>query len=201
MKGYYFITDDSLSRRGNFSDVKSALKAGVKIIQYRNKRAGTRQMYLEAKKLRPLCRGAFFIVNDRVDIALAVGADGVHIGSEDMSYPIVRKLLGKGKIIGMTVRTLSQAKAAERLGADYIGVSPIFPTRTKKDAGKARGVKLIRGIKKQVKIPVIAVGGISLCNAKDVIRAGADGLCAISAVVTKANVSKEIKKFQELFKS
>ncbi|MDP3142352.1 MAG: thiamine phosphate synthase [Candidatus Omnitrophota bacterium] len=199
LRGYYFITDSKLSRKGNISDVKNALAAGVKIVQYRNKGSGTQEMYIEARRLKSICKGAIFLINDRLDIALGVDADGVHLGSEDLPYKVARKLLGKQKIIGLTVHNLKEAREAQRLGADYIGVSPIFSTKTKSNAGKPSGIALIKEIKRRTSIPIIAIGGIDLSNAKKVIVAGADGLCAISAVVTKPDVKKEIKKFQALF--
>jgi thiamine-phosphate pyrophosphorylase len=200
MIGYYFITDAHLSRKGNISDVKEALKAGVKFIQYREKYASTKKMYEEALRLRRICKDAFFLINDRVDIALSVGADGVHIGQDDLPYPLARKLLEANKIIGFTVHNLKEAKAAKRLGANYLSLSPIFSTTTKLDAGIPVGISLIKEIKKCVGIPVIAIGGINLFNANKVVRAGADGLCAISAVITKKDVRAEIEKFQLLFK-
>lgn len=200
IRGYYFITDAKLSRAGNISDVKSAVAVGVSIVQYRNKDAGTKGLYEEALKLKKICKNkALFLINDRIDIALAIDADGVHIGGEDMPYVIARKMLGRKKIIGVTVHNIEEAKEARRLGADYIGVSPIFATTTKLDAGKPAGVSLIRKIKKTVKVPIIAIGGITLDNAKEVVEAGADGLCAISAVVTKRDTKKEIKNFQKFF--
>jgi len=199
MHGYYFITGSSLSRAGNYSDCKNALSAGVRVVQYRNKDCGTKEMYEEAFELRALCKNVTFLINDRLDIALAVGADGVHIGREDIPYNAARKILGKKKIIGITAHSVKEARQAQKLGADYIGVSPVFFTKTKKDAGKPAGLKLIKEIKKQVSIPVIAIGGINLSNAKEAIEAGADGLCAISAVVTKPDVKKEIEKFQAIF--
>jgi thiamine-phosphate pyrophosphorylase len=199
MKGIYFVTDGNLSRAGIFSDVKNALKAGVGIVQYRNKEAATVEMIKEASKLRKICKGAKLIINDRIDIALAVGADGVHLGRSDMPYDAARKLLGKRRIIGLTVHNLSEAIDAERLGADYLGVAPIFSTKTKKDAGVACGPDMIRKIKKHVKIPLVAVGGINLSNAQKVISSGADCLCAIQAVVTKKDVKREIEKLQKLF--
>ncbi len=199
LKGYYFITDSKLSRAGNTSDVKNALACGVKIIQYRNKDAGTRQMYEEALKLKSICKGAIFLINDRLDIALSVGADGLHLGGDDLPYKVARKLLGKNKIIGLTVHSVKEARQAQKLKADYIGIAPVFATRTKLDAGKPKGLKLIKEIRKQVSIPIIAIGGINLTNAREVIAAGADGLCAISAVVTKPDVKKEIAKFQALY--
>ena len=199
LSGYYFITDSKLSRAGNTSDVKNALACGVKIIQYRNKDAGTRQMYEEALKLKSICKGAIFLINDRLDIALSVGADGLHLGGDDLPYKVARKLLGKNKIIGLTVHSVKEARQAQKLKADYIGIAPVFATRTKLDAGKPKGLKLIKEIRKQVSIPIIAIGGINLTNAREVIAAGADGLCAISAVVTKPDVKKEIAKFQALY--
>jgi len=199
MKGFYFITDARTSRAGNISDVRNALAAGVKVVQYRNKEACSADMYAEARELRRLCRNVIFMVNDRVDIALAVGADGVHLGQDDLSYWPARKILGKKKIIGLTVHSLAEAQRAERVGADYVGVSPVFKTRTKADAGRPAGVKFITQIKKKVGIPVIAIGGINLANAEAVIRAGADGLCAISAVVGYPDVKKRISDFQRLF--
>lgn len=199
LKGYYFITDAGLSRAGNLSDVKNALAAGVKAVQYRNKDGSTRQAYEEARKLRSLCKRALFLVNDRLDIALAVGADGVHLGNDDLPYAVARRMLGKNKIIGLTVHNLKEARQAQRLGADYVGIAPVFATKTKKDAGRPAGVRLIKQIRRQVPIPIIAIGGINLSNAAEVIAAGADGLCAISAVVTKPDVKKEISKFQALF--
>lgn len=201
MKGYYFITDSSLSRAGNISDVQQAEACGVSVVQYRNKNADTREMYEEALRLREICRNAAFLINDRIDIALAVDADGVHLGQSDMPYAAARKMLGPEKIIGITVHNLVEALEAQRLGADYLGVSPIYQTATKADAGKPAGIVLVEEIRAQVDIPLIAIGGINYYNAPEVIRAEADGVCAISAVVAKDDVSIEIKKFQELFRA
>ena len=201
MKGYYFITDSKLSRAGNFNDVSMAVACGVSVVQYRNKNAKTREMYEEAVRLREICRDTLFLINDRVDIALAVNADGVHLGQSDMPCGAARKLLGDKKIIGITVHNLAEAVEAESVGADYLGVSPIFQTATKPDAGKPAGISLIEEIRANVDIPLIAIGGIDHSNAIDVIRAGADGLCAISSVVAKEDVNAEIKKFQDSFRA
>lgn len=199
LKGYYFITDSKLSRRGNISDVKNAVACGVRVIQHRDKYFTTRNFYEEALKLRFICKNTIFLINDRVDIALAVKADGVHLGSSDVPYELARKILGNKKIIGLTVHSIREAKKAQKLGANYIGVSPVFPTKTKNDAGIPKGVELIKEIRKIVSIPIIAIGGINLSNAKSVVESGADGICAISAVVAKSNIKKEINKFQALF--
>lgn len=199
MTGYYFITDAALSRHGNIHDVKAAIAAGVEVVQYRAKEGSTRELCLEAARLRKLCRNSLFLINDRVDIALAVGADGVHLGQDDLPVPVARKLLGARRIIGVTTHTLAEAIQAERQGADYLGLSPIFSTVTKADAGKPAGLKLIERVRRAVKTPLIAIGGITLDNAPKVIGAGADGLCALSAVITSKNVKAEIQKFQRLF--
>lgn len=200
MNGFYFITDALTSRAGNINDVKNAVAAGVETVQYREKHKSAKDMCAEAMELRKICKNITFLVNDRVDVALSVNADGVHLGGDDLPYPAARKLLGKNKLIGLTAHNLKEAKEAEKMGADYIGVSPIFKTATKPDAGKPAGIKLIKEVKKSVSIPVIAIGGINLFNAPEVIRAGADGLAAIAAVVTKPDVKKSIREFQSLFR-
>ena len=200
MRGYYFITDAKLSRAGNLSDVQHAVAAGVEAVQYRRKDASTAGLFAEAAALRKLCHRTLFLVNDRVDIALAVEADGVHLGREDLPLLAARKLLGKGKTIGLTVHSLEEARQAEAAGADYLGVSPIYTIQTKMDAGQPAGIQLIQQIKSAVKIPLVAIGGINLANAPSVIRAGADGLCAISAVVSRKDVRAKIEKYQRLFR-
>lgn len=197
---YYFITDSNLTRKGIYEDVKNALKAGVKIIQYREKNKNTREMYKEAWTLRELTKHkAMLIINDRVDIALSIDADGVHLGNEDMHFDTARSILGN-KIIGLTVHNVNEAVNAEKIGADYIGVSPIFETKTKNDAGKPAGVNLIKEIRKKVRLPIVAVGGITLDNMEEVLGAGADSVAMISAVVTKEDVYEECKKIRSIIK-
>jgi thiamine-phosphate pyrophosphorylase len=199
VKGYYFVTDAHLSRAGTASDVRQAAAAGVEVVQYRCKDGSSAALYAEAAALKEICRGPLFIVNDRVDIALAVAADGVHLGQDDLPLPVARKLLGREKIIGLTVHSVEEARQAAALGADYLGVSPIFATQTKPDDGQPAGIELIRQIKSAVKLPVVAIGGINLANAPEVVSAGADCLCAISAVICKEDVAAEIREFQVLF--
>ncbi|HBU69227.1 MAG TPA: thiamine phosphate synthase [Elusimicrobia bacterium] len=199
MKGYYFITDSGLSKAGILKDAAVAAECGAAAVQYRNKSADTGSLYTEALELRKLCGNIPLIINDRIDIALAVKADGVHIGQSDMPFEKAREILGKGRIIGLTVHSEAEAVLAEKLGADYIGLSPIFSTATKPDAGKPAGAELIRKVKNLVKVPVVAIGGINLTNAREVVEAGADALCAISAVVAADDPAAEIRKFQKLF--
>lgn len=199
MRGYYFITDAGLSLAGNRSDVIEAVAAGARIIQYRAKALPARELFEEAKALRPLCRGARFLINDRVDIALAVQADGVHLGQEDLPVAAARAVLGPDKFIGVSVGNLEEARAAEKNGADYLAVSPVFSTQTKPDAGTPAGISLIRELKGTVKLPLVAIGGITLRNAPEVIRAGADCVCAISAVLASKDVRAAVEQFQRLF--
>ena len=200
IKGYYFITDSNLSKAGNISDVKNAIEAGVNVVQYRNKTGSNQETIDEALKLKKLCKNVIFLINDNIDVTLEVDADGVHLGQDDMPYEEARKLLGNNKIIGISVNNLDEAIKAEKAGVDYIGVGPIFPTLTKKDARKPCGVSLIKEIKQVCKISIVAIGGIGHENAQEVVDARADAICAISAVVAKDNVQKEIKKIQKLFK-
>jgi len=201
IKGYYFITDTGLSKKGNLEDVTAAVCAGVRVVQYREKGLTNSIKLDEARKLQNICSGkCLFIINDDVELAVKIGADGVHVGQMDMIYSEVRVLMGKNKVVGVTVHNLEEAVAAELAGADYLGVSPVFPTTTKVDAGKPGGVELVRSIRRVVKVPIVAIGGISIGNASEVIAAGADAICAISAVVASNDVAVEIIKFQRLFK-
>ena len=198
--GLYFITDSKLTKKTVIDDVKKAIRAGVKIIQYREKDKPTRLMFEEAKQIHELCQknNVLLIINDRIDICLAVDADGVHLGNDDLPYKEARKLL-KNKIIGVTVHNLKEAREAESIGADYIGVSPIFETKTKLDAGKPAGLRLIEDVKKEVKVPIVAIGGITLENVDSVIKTGADSAAVISAIVTKDEVEAECRKFIKKF--
>jgi thiamine-phosphate pyrophosphorylase len=196
LSGFYFITDSRLSRRGIRHDVKAVLAAGISIIQYREKEKGDYQMLRQARQLRRLCRRAIFLINDRVDICLASGADGVHLGQEDFPCALARRILGKKKIIGVSVHNLRQARQAEKDGADYLGVGPIFATATKKDAGRPVGTGLIRRVKNHVRLPVFAIGGIKLHNLSRVLAAGADGACAVSAISASDQPGQEAAEFQ-----
>ncbi len=193
---FYFITDSSLSKNGSINNVKAAVSAGCRIIQYREKNKCTKDMLEEAKKIKEMCKSkAVFLVNDRVDIALAVDADGVHLGKEDMPYAAAREMLGPDKIIGLTVHNASEAAEAQGIGADYVGLSPIFATSTKKDAGKPCGTAMIGKVKAKIKIPIVAIGGINRKNVAEVIKSGADSAAAISAVMNSNDVQKEVSYF------
>ena len=196
---FYLVTDSGLSRNGTLTDVKQALDAGCRIVQYREKQKSTKEMIEEAYKIKNICgTRAIFLVNDRVDVTMAVDADGVHIGQDDMPYEIARELLGMEKIIGVTVHDVEESFEAGNAGADYIGLSPIFETGTKKDAGIACGTSMIERVREELSLPIVAIGGIDKKNAGEVIRSGADAAVAISAVLCVDDVYKEVKNFIEI---
>ncbi|MFH1471252.1 MAG: thiamine phosphate synthase [Candidatus Micrarchaeota archaeon] len=191
---YYFITDSKLTPSDIFNDARFAIEAGCKVVQYREKEKPREEMMKEAKLLRALCMGkADFIVNDSIEVCVASDADGVHIGQGDAGLSEARRLLPK-KIIGVTVHNLEEALEAEKGGADYVGASPIFSTRTKKDAGDPAGPELLRLLRKNISIPIVAIGGINFDNLESVILAGADSAAMISAVLSDGKVSEDVKQ-------
>jgi thiamine-phosphate pyrophosphorylase len=199
---FYLVTDSGLSKKGTLSDVQEAVAAGCRIVQYREKNKSTKEMIAEASQIKSICGAdAIFLVNDRIDVALAVDADGVHIGQEDMPIDIARAILGADKVIGLTVHNISESIEAERSGADYIGLSPIFDTATKSDAGTGIGTEKIRDVKNAINIPVVAIGGINKQNCRSVIENGADSLVAISAVVCSDDVKRETQELIAVIKS
>ena len=198
---FYFVTDSQLSKKGIFSDVNDALKAGCKIIQYREKNIDFNKMVYEAKHLKKKCNGkAIFLINDRLDVALAVEADGIHIGKSDVSFKDARKSLGYNKIIGLSVDNVKEAIDAEVAGANYIGLGPIFKTFTKKDAGNPCGIKMLKNVRKNIKIPIVAIGGITKKNVAEVIRNGADAVASVSAVIGSDDVYREVNDFIKIIR-
>jgi len=196
--GLYFITDSTLTKKSVIEDVKAAIKAGVKIVQYREKEASTKQMIEEAEEIKKICHKnkVLFIINDRVDVALAVDADGVHISNvEDIPYKYARKLLGKNKIIGLSAHSAAQALKNQKLGADYTSIGPIYYTTTKKNGHKPIGLNPIRQLKNKLKIPFVAIGGINQANIDAVLNAGARNVAIISAIIAKDNVRKAAEYF------
>jgi len=189
--GLYVVTDEGISRGLTHADIaERAVRGGADVIQLRDKRMEGRKLMEHARRIRHITRaaGKLFIVNDRLDIALASGADGVHLGQEDMAVGDARRLTPAGFIIGVTVHDDREAVSAEKAGADYAGLSPIFRTGSKSDAGAACGLPMLRKVERAVSIPVVAIGGIGPSNARRVLEAGADGLAVISAVVSQEDV-------------
>jgi len=198
---FYFITDSKLSKKGIFSDVNDALKAGCKIIQYREKNKDLESMVYEAKRLKKNCKDkAIFLINDNLDVALAVDADGIHIGKSDVSFKDAKKLLGSKKIIGFSVDNVKEAIDAEIAGVDYVGLGPIFNTSTKKDVGKLCGIEMLKNVRNNIRIPIVAIGGITKKNVDEVVRNGADAVAAISSVVCSDDVYREVNDFINIIK-
>ena len=198
LDGLCFITDRNICGLTSKEMSSLVLRAGIKWIQYREKNKPRRDIYNEAALLRKLTTKfkASFIVNDHADIALAVNADGVHLGQEDLPLKEARKILGKTKIIGISTHSLEQAIEAEAGGADYVGFGPVFHTKTK-DAGKPKGIQMLKEVKKHVKIPVIAIGGITSENLQSVLDSGADAVAVASAIL-RGNISDNISGFLKI---
>jgi len=198
----YAITDDRLSGGGPPERVmEEAVLGGAGVVQLRDKESPSNVLYSKALLLRRLCYryGVAFIVNDRLDVALAAGADGVHIGRDDLPLEAVRRTAGPGMMVGVSVSSLEEAEAAVCGGADYLGVGPIFPTGTKPDAASPTGPGLVAEIKRNFDIPVVAIGGINLDNLREVVSAGADGVAVISALLGSENVREAARRFVEEF--
>lgn len=197
----YVVTDSDLSRGRSDAEVaRLAYEGGADAVQLRMKHADGREMLEQAKAIREIadeyCR--FFFVNDRVDIAIASGADGVHLGQGDIPLEVARDLMGETAIIGISVDNVEQAVAAAEGGADYIGVGSIFNTSTKPDAKQGVGLGAIYEIRKAVDIPIVAIGGINRGNIQDVVRAGADAAAVVSAVVAQDDVSGAAHELRNL---
>ncbi len=196
----YVVTDSRLAgERGNLWTIEEAIAGGADVVQLREKNMSTREMILLGQALRELTRkhGVLFVVNDRVDVALAVDADGVHVGQDDMPAPLARKLVGLGMIVGVSATTLAEAIRAAEDGADYLGVGPIYPTGTKPDAAPATGPELVSAARRATGLPIVAIGGIGPANAAEVVAAGADGVAVISAIVGKPDPRAEARRIKE----
>ncbi|UCC68744.1 MAG: thiamine phosphate synthase [Armatimonadota bacterium] len=186
--------------RGHLEVARAALQGGVRMIQFRDKSLLDRELYEVAREMKRLAHEsrAALIVNDRPDIALATGADGVHLGQEDVPIEAARRILGGEAVIGASVADPSQAREAEEQGASYVSVGSVFATTSKADAGEPIGIAPIIEIKRATRLPVIAIGGISLDNVVSVIRAGADGVAVISAVAEAEDMVVAASEFRRL---
>ncbi|UCD47534.1 MAG: thiamine phosphate synthase [Deltaproteobacteria bacterium] len=198
----YVITDEQLSRgRSHLQVVDAAIRGGADVVQLRDKTASSGRLYQVALSLRKLTREAnvSFIVNDRLDVALAVDADGVHVGQQDLPASAVRRILGPGKILGVTAETVEEALVAEKDGADYLGVGPVFEARgTKADAGPPQGPAIIANIRPHTRLPIVAIGGIKAENARLVREAGADSAAVISAIVAADDIAQAARELKSI---
>ena len=193
----YVITDERIGRgRSHLQIAEAAIRGGADVVQLRDKTASSRMLYDIALQLRRLTReaGVPFVVNDRLDIALAADADGVHVGREDLPASVVRRILGPGKILGVSAETVEEAVTAEKEGADYLGVGPVFEARgSKADAGEPLGLDLIARIRRGCLLPIVAIGGINAENARSVRDAGADAAAVISAVASAEDIAQSAR--------
>jgi thiamine-phosphate pyrophosphorylase len=186
----HVLTDTVLqSRFSHLELARMAIDGGADTIQFRQKSGSTWDMIAIARKLKELCTkaGVPLVVNDRVDVAIASDADGVHLGQEDFPIALARKLLGEDMIIGGSAVTLEDARGCLTEGADYVGFGPVYPTSSKPDASSPTGIELMKKVIRTVPLPLIAIGGIHAQNVPEVMHAGAHGIAVISAVCCQAD--------------
>ena len=181
----HVLTDTILQSRFSHAELtRLAIAGGADTIQYRQKNGSTREMIEIAQNMKRMCTeaGVTFIANDRLDVAIAAEADGVHLGQDDFPVPLARELLGEGRIIGGSAATIEEARKCLSEGADYVGFGPVFPTTSKDDAGPVSGIDILKQVVETIPLPIIAIGGIGAENIPYVMRTGAHGIAVISAV-------------------
>jgi thiamine-phosphate pyrophosphorylase len=200
----YVITDETISGGKSHVEIaRAAIAGGADAIQLRDKHCSCRQLICLGKAISEMTKekSVLFLVNDRLDVAIACGADGVHLGQDDLRVDTARQIAPRGFIIGVSVGSTEEAEQAEKDGADYIAFSPVFDTTSKNNAGPGHGLTLLRAICDRVSIPVIAIGGIGIANAAGVFEAGADGIAIISAVVGSSDISRAAGELKLLIRN
>jgi thiamine-phosphate pyrophosphorylase len=201
MRGVYLVTDRALCGEKSLEEiVRQAVSGGAAYVQLREKDISTRLFVEEAKAIKKILEPyqVPLIINDRIDVALACGAQGVHIGQDDMPYAYARKLMGKNAIIGLSVETWEDVEASQKLDVSYIGVSPVFATPTKTDTKDPWGLEGLKKIKAFSRHPLVAIGGVNESNAADVIKAGADCVAVVSAICAAANSETAARKLNAI---
>jgi thiamine-phosphate pyrophosphorylase len=201
MRGLYFVTDRGLCGKKPLEEVVvQAVKGGAAYVQLREKDVSTRFFLEEAKRIKNLLEQyrVPLIINDRVDVALACGAEGVHIGQGDMPFEIVRRLMGQKAIIGLSVETWADVAASQKMDVDYIGVSPVFSTPTKTDTKGAWGLEGLAKIKAFSRHPLVAIGGINESNVRKVVKAGADCIAVVSAICASPHPEAAASRINEM---
>lgn len=198
----YLVTDNSDNIEKFLKTIEEGIKGGVTVVQIREKTADTLDFYNLALKVKKITEkyNVPLIINDRVDVALAIDADGVHVGQSDMPCDVTRKLIGEDKILGVSAATVTEARKAQKDGADYIGSGAVFPTQTKKDADTVTR-KELKEIVESVDIPVVAIGGISLDNAHELNGTGIAGLSVVSAIMSSDDPKKSSEELLKIFNS
>ncbi len=198
--GIYGITAEEYSLgRSNIEVVARMIEAGIRIIQYREKEKSDRQQYEECRKIREMTSeaGVLLIVNDRLDLALLVGADGIHLGQGDLPPGVVRKLAGANMLIGLSTHSPAQAEAAVELGVDYIGVGPIFATNTKKDVCDPVGLEYLDYVVKNISLPFVAIGGIKEHTITEVYRRGARCIALVTEIVSSPDIGAKVQALRK----
>lgn len=198
----HVLTDTVLQSRFSHQELaRMAIKGGADTIQYRQKSGSTREMIRIAAQMKQVCsdRGVPLIVNDRVDVAIAAKADGVHLGQDDFPIPLARELLGQGMIIGASASNIEEAEKCLLDGADYVGFGPIYPTTSKDDAGSVKGIAGLVQVVKAVPVPIIAIGGISIDNVSEILQTGAHGIAVISSVCFQEDPEQATKALHRIF--
>src|SRR5438874_78227 len=198
LSGLYIILDPSVCPDRSLTDVlKEAATAGGRLFQYRNKSASMKEAYVEALVLRKVAldTGVTFIVNDRCDLALAVDADGVHLGQEDLPLDLARKVMGPDKLIGISTHNPDQVRNATAGNPDYLGFGPIFKPGSKQDHDPVVGLEGLRKIRGLTSLPIFAIGGIQIEQVREVMRVGADGVAIISGILRAPDISYAVNAF------
>jgi thiamine-phosphate pyrophosphorylase len=199
----YLVTDRGLARgRSTLEIVSAAVHGGTTVVQLREKDCSTRDFIEQALTIKEFLkdRGVPLIINDRLDVAQAVKADGVHLGQSDMALGVAKKILGDSMIIGISAESLQDAVEAEKGGADYLGVSPIYATPTKTDTAPPLGLEGLQEIRKAVRLPLVGIGGLNRGNAAEVIRNGADGVAVVSAIVAADDPQTAAETLKQIIK-
>ena len=204
MRGLYLVTDRGLCGKKSLEEViYLGVKGGVSYVQLREKEISTRLFAEEAKRIKKILEpfNVPLIINDRVDVALACGAEGVHIGQEDMPCENVRKIMGQKAIIGLSVETWGDVEASQKLDVSYIGVSPVFSTPTKKDTKGVWGLEGLTRIKNFSRHPLVAIGGINESNIQEVVNAGAQCVAVVSAICASSNPEESSRRLNKIINS
>ena len=199
----YLVTDRGLARgRSTLEIVSAAVKGGATVVQLREKNCSTREFIEQAMHIKDFLKthSVPLVINDRVDVAQAVKADGVHLGQTDMPLEMAKGILGDTMIIGISTESVQDGIEAEKGGADYLGVSPIYATPTKTDTAPALGLEGLREIRRAVRLPLVGIGGLNQDNAAEVIRNGADGVAVVSAIVAADDPEVAARKLKQVIR-
>ena len=201
--GIYAIIDLKVVTGDLHSITEEVIEGGANIIQLRAKEVSTKEFLRAGTSVNKVCksRGIPFIINDRVDIAIAIDSDGVHLGQDDMPINQARSIMPEGKLIGLSIHSLSEAENAVVQKPDYVGIGPVFFTRTKKDAVSPIGIEIVRKVKRKMNIPVVAIGGINGQNIKEVLNSGADAAAVCTAIFGAVDITSATQKLVSQFNS